>query len=366
MNLLVLNWKDPQHHDAGGAERYVNVVARIWSASGHNVTMFTPRPRGRAARDEIDGIRYIRQGTRATTFHWARHHLRQQGADYDHVLESVSTRPYLAHRIVGARATAFYHQIADDVWPQEFSRPVAWVGRRVVEPAWLRGMRGAKVVANSPSTVADLARFGVAVVGVVPPGCDLPTVPFVDRQLPPVPQILFIGRLVRTKRPDHAVAAFRMIAAAFPGAVLNVVGEGYYAETLAREAQGGIVLHGAVSDAEKSALLDAASLVLLPGTREGFGMVALEAAAHGVPVVAYDIPGLRDAVVHGVTGLLTEPAPAAMAEAAIQLLDDRDRWSALRRSARARAARFTWAATADSLMALMHGADSPPVVRGAA
>lgn len=366
MKLLVLNWKDPQHHDAGGAERYVNAVARIWSAAGHNVTMFTPRPRGWAARDEIDGIQYVRRGTRATTFHRARRHLRQHGADYDHVLESVSTRPYLAHRIVGARATAFYHQIADDVWLQEFSRPVAWVGRRLVEPAWLRGMRDAKVVANSPSTVADLARFGVNVVGVVPPGCDLPTAPRVERQLPQIPRIVFIGRLVRTKRPDHAVAAFRMIAAAFPGAILDIVGEGYYAETLAREAQGGVVLHGGVTDAEKSALLDAASLVLLPGTREGFGMVALEAAAHGIPVVAYDIPGLRDAVVHGVTGLVTEPSPRAMAEAAIQLLDDPDRWSALRRSARARAAQFTWASTAESLIALMRGADRPSVAQGAA
>lgn len=366
MKLLVLNWKDPQHDEAGGAERYVHTVARIWSAAGHDVTMFTPRPRGWAAREHVDGILHMRQGTRATTFHWARHHLRQRGADYDHILESVSTRPYLAHRTVGARATALYHQIADDVWPQEFPRPVAWVGRRVIEPAWLRGMRRAKVVANSPSTVADLARFGVDVVGVVPPGCDLPTVPMVDRQLPPLPRIVFIGRLVRTKRPDHAVAAFRMIAAAFPGAVLDVVGDGYYAEALAREAHSGVVLHGAVSDAEKSALLDAASLVLLPGTREGFGMVALEAAAHGVPVVAYDIPGLRDAVVPGVTGLLTEPTPVAMAEAAIQLLRDPDRWSALRCSARAHAARFTWAATAESLMALMSGAGCPPLAQGAA
>lgn len=353
MRLLILNWKDLNHPQAGGAERYVSALAHAWNAAGHNVTILTPKLHGHPAEDEIGGIKYLRQGTRLTTFNYARRYLRKAGARYDHVLESVSTRPYFAHRIVGPRATALYLQIADDVWSHEFPPPVAWAGRYVVEPAWLRRMRGARVVSISPSTAVDLARFGVDVVGTVPPGCDIPATPPAPRQLSDPPRVVFIGRLVRTKRPDHALAAFRLIAAAFPGATLDVVGEGYFAEGLTRDAGDGVVLRGGITDTDKSTLLSAADLVLIPGTREGWGIVAIEAAAHGVPVVAYDIPGLRDSVVHGATGMLTEPFPAAMAAAAIKLLRDPIGWSAMRRAARARATQFTWTAAAMSLLAIV-------------
>ena len=364
MRIIILNWKDLAHPEAGGAERYVHAVASIWNAAGHHVTVFTPRLPGRPSREMSGGIEYLREGTRLTTFARARRHLREFGHQYDQVIESVSTRPYVAHAIVGAKATALYHQIADDVWSREFALPLALLGRHVLEPFWLRRMRGARIVAISPSTAADLARFGIDIIGIVPPGCDVPPSCVPVRQLSVPPRLVFIGRLVRAKRPDHAVAAFRRIAEVYPEARLDVIGEGYLADALARDAGPGVVFHGHLSEGQKAELLSAADAVLFPGTREGWGIVTIEAAVHGVPVVAYDVPGLRDAVVDNVTGVLTADNPQSLAEATISLLQSPARWQSLSTAARNRALKFTWEVVAAEVLQLLVGRPHDQAIAG--
>ena len=85
-------------------------------------------------------------------------------------------------------------------------------------------------------------------------------------------------------------------------------------------------------------LLANADLFLLPSEQEAFGLVALEAHASGVPVVGSSGTGLDEVVEHGVTGYL-HPVGAveAMADSAIALLTDRERWTVCSRAARRRA-----------------------------
>lgn len=360
MRLLLLNWKDPAQPDAGGAERYVDSVARRWAAAGHDVTLLVPRVAGRPDEEVTGGVRVLRRGGRHSVFTAARAHLRRRRGGYDRVLESVSTRPFFAHHVAGDAAVALYHQMADDVWMREFRFPVNVVGRHLVEPHWVRAMRGANVVAVSPSTARDLRRHGVEVRAVVPPGATPPE-ECEARPLGRPPRLLFLGRLIETKRPGDAVRAAALVRAALPESTLDVVGDGYLGDALRREAGPGVRFHGGVDEAAKHALLRAADVVLLPGTREGWGIVALEAAGHGVPVVAYGVPGLRDAVVDGVTGVVVAPRPEAMAAAVRALLADPERWRRMSAAARRRALHYTWDRAADDLMAVLDG--SPPALR---
>jgi glycosyltransferase involved in cell wall biosynthesis len=224
-------------------------------------------------------------------------------------------------------------------------------------------MRSAAVVANSPSTAADLNRFGVSAIGIVPPGHDAPKEPR-RRELPSLrPQVIFVGRLVETKKPHHAIAAFVELRRAFPLAEMHIVGRGYLLPELRRLAVGHPVhFHGHISDAGKNELLSQADIALVPGTREGWGIVAIEAAAHGVPVIGYRIPGLRDAVLDDVTGILTDCAAPNMASAAINLLSDAHRWHAMSRSAQLHAQAFSWQRSASELLAIL----SPRCIRTAA
>lgn len=364
MRILILSWKDPLQPGAGGAERYLIAVAKQWVADGHQVTILGPR-RGKFHTQRIGsgdrGIQYVGMGSRLTVFGEARAYLRAQASTFDRVLESVSTRTFAAHRIVGDRAVALYMQTAEEVWRMEFPFPVSWFGQHMLEPLWVRRMRHARVVAISPSTAAALRRRGVYAEAVIPPGCETPHLTR-KRAYPSVPpRLMWIGRLVRTKLPADAIAAFEIIRRVMPNATLDLVGEGYLQPAIKAKNYAGVSVHGFVEETVKASLLAEADLLLLPGTREGWGIVAMEAASYGVPVVAYDIPGLRDAVLDGVTGLVVAANPDALGFASVRLLQQVDRWHQLSDAAQQRAQQFTWDRAAQRLLTVLTLAARPEV-----
>ena len=245
--------------------------------------------------------------------------------------------------------------MAIDVWDIEFPFPISWAGRYVVEPHWVRGMRGARVIAVSRSTEDDLSHQGVKTIAVIPPGCDAVGTRALRRRTSSAPRLLFMGRLVRQKRAPDAVKAFRLIRQSWPDATLDVIGDGYLRRSLEARHATNVAIHGFVPEEDKNRLLTEADMVLIPATREGWGITAIEAAAHGVPVVAYDVGGLRDSVVDGKTGLLCRPEPAAMAETASRLLGDTQGRRSMASTAIAWAAQFTWERAAQEVMRVLAG-----------
>jgi glycosyltransferase involved in cell wall biosynthesis len=352
VKILILNWKSPTDAAAGGAERYVLEVATRWADDGHEVTIFGPRTEANptAVLNGSPKLRYVGAGSRLTVFRAADRYLRRSGDQFDWVLESVSTRPFAAHRVVGDRAVALYHQTAEEVWAMEYPFPISWIGRTMLEPAWIRRLLRGRVVANSPSTAASLARYGITVEAIVPPGCDPPRSREARTAPGIAPRLLWMGRLVRTKRPEDALAAFQLVREVLPAATLDLIGGGYLEASIRGQNYPGVTVHGFVPEDVKISLVSRADLLLLPGTREGWGIVAMEAASCGVPVVAYDVPGLRDAVSDGVTGMVVPADPDALGAAAARLLQSPDRWVQLSSAGQQRAQELTWDRTAQNLL----------------
>jgi glycosyltransferase involved in cell wall biosynthesis len=105
-----------------------------------------------------------------------------------------------------------------------------------------------------------------------------------------------------------------------------------------------VILTGRVTEEEKLALYQGASLYVTPSLYEGFGLTALEAMACGVPTIAANRTSLPEVVGSG--GLLVEPEPEALAAAILSVLNHPERAAALREQGRARAAAFDWQRTA--------------------
>jgi glycosyltransferase involved in cell wall biosynthesis len=98
--------------------------------------------------------------------------------------------------------------------------------------------------------------------------------------------LLFVGRLKRVKKPDHAIRAFQMVGEMLHDARLWIVGDGYLRDKLERMAEQGVEFMGRVEDSMKVELMTRAHVLLFPAVREGWGLSITEANARGTPAVA--------------------------------------------------------------------------------
>ena len=88
-------------------------------------------------------------------------------------------------------------------------------------------------------------------------------------------------------------------------------------------------------------------MVLVPATREGWGLVVIESNAMGTPVIAYSVPGLVDSVQNEINGLLLEKnTPDELADRAVSILRDKSKLLNLSRSSLEYAKKFNWNDTA--------------------
>jgi phosphatidylinositol alpha-1,6-mannosyltransferase len=168
------------------------------------------------------------------------------------------------------------------------------------------------------------------------------------------PTVLTVSRLAeRYKGHDTLARAMPLVSARVPNAEWVVVGDGPLRasiEALARSTGASARFVGTVDDEERNHWLDRAHVFSMPSrlpgaglAGEGFGIVFLEAGLHELPVVAGDVGGARDAVVHGETGLLVDPTDhVALASALTEVLTDPERAVRLGRAGAARARENAW------------------------
>ncbi len=162
------------------------------------------------------------------------------------------------------------------------------------------------------------------------------------------PAILFVGREWRRKGGDVLIEAFRRIRAERPEVKLTIVGT----DEAPRDVDGVEVL-GPIADRDRLARLYAAARVFcVPSRYEPFGLVYVEAMAHGLPVVAADVGAVSEAVVDGETGALVPPGDAgALAAALLRILADPEHAARLGAAGRERVAReLTWDAVAGRML----------------
>ena len=171
--------------------------------------------------------------------------------------------------------------------------------------------------------------------------------------------MVYVGRLRHYKSVDVAVRALPEILRTLPDLRFSIVGSGLAETSLQALVQelglaDHVQFHGHVSDTEKIHLLQQAHVVVNTSMKEGWGLTVLEANACGTPVVGADVPGLRDSVQHGKTGLLVPYGdPEALAESLCTLFTDHDRREQMRQNALDWAAQFDWDQTAQRGLELL-------------
>ncbi len=239
-----------------------------------------------------------------------------------------------------------------------FGAPGAARGGSVGVPGWRMGL--ARVLVRRFAALRVVSRHLAAEVARRRLHSDVAVVPVPATMSPPEraaepgveaitagrpPTLLYVGRLADQKNLSRWLRVARRVAERVPDVSLVWAGDGPAGQALRAEAErlgvaGRLDWRGPVAYAELPALYARADVFLLTSDYEGLPRVAVEAALHGVPVVAPALPGLDDVVVSGETGVLCGLGDeGALADAATALLRDPARRAEMGERARARVRR---------------------------
>jgi glycosyltransferase involved in cell wall biosynthesis len=369
-HLLAINFRDPAHPEAGGAELHLDHILREAVRRGWQVTWLACGFPGGPTEERRAGMRVVRRGS------WWNFNLIVPGVlqrEFSSpaptlIVEDINKAPCFAPWWTKAPVAAIVPHLFGVTAFQEAPAPVALyvvLLERLIPLAF----RHSRFLAISESTRDDLAHRGVPRdrIAVVHCGLDhdlyrvAPGVPKTSD-----PTIVFVGRLRRYKGLDRVIRAMPRVRARLPGVRLVVLGDGPFGDTLRRMAARldlteTIEFRGFVPPALKVRALQESWVHVQPSPKEGWGLTVVEAGACGTAVVAANAPGLRDSVRDGVTGLLF-PAhdEAALAETLVRVLEDHELRDRLARAGVEWAARFRWEdAQARSLDALLEGLPAP-------
>jgi len=349
VRIALLNWRDTAHPEGGGSEVYLERMAIHLVSQGHEVTMVSAQP-GDLPEDETQGgLRHVRRGSKLGVYRAARRLLRSgELGDLDIVVDTQNAIPFLSPWATQTPVVVLVHHVHREQWPVIYDPVRARIGWWVESTVAPRVYRSCPYIAVSQSTKSELVELGVeeSRIEIVRNGID-PAVPTgVSRD--PHPRLLVLGRLVPHKRVEHVLEAAAVLRTKYPGLTVGVAGEGWWHEDLRATSRrlrvdDIVEFTGRVDEDGKAREIDRAWVMALPSLKEGWGIVVMEAAARGVPTVAYaEAGGVRESIVDEVTGFVVEGGIAAFTAAIDRLLSDGELRQAMGSAARTRAAEFTW------------------------
>lgn len=331
MRILILSWRDTKHPLSGGAESFLEELAKRLVRQGHQVTLFTSSFQGAQPIEVKAGVRIIRRGSSWTVhleaWRWYR---KQPPGTFDLTLDNFHALPFFTPLYSRQPTIGIVHEVTKELWFAETFFPINLIGY-LLEPLFYIPYRRCRFLVASPSTKHDLIEFGIQEdkITVFLESIDLTPLKTLPKKNTD-PLLLCLSRLSQTKRFEHAIIAMATIAQQIPKAQLLIVGSGkpeYLKKLKAKVKQyhleEKVQFLGHIRHQHKVKLLQQAWLILGTSIREGWGLAITEAGACGTTAVTYDVPGFRDSVIQGKTGIRVKPGdPQALANATINLINN--------------------------------------------
>ncbi len=358
MNILILNWRDPKNPKAGGAEIVTDQYAQAWVNAGHRVTWFAASFKNAKEEEILNGVLIKRHGfsvfgVQMKALLW---YISKKHEKFDLVIDQFHGIPFFTPLYVREKKLAFIHEVAKDVWklnpwPKPFNLIPYFIGT-LGEPFIFKMLyRNIPFLTVSQSTKDDLVDWGItpANITIIHNGIIAP-----HRTSLPVKEknktIIFLGAISQDKGITDAMHIFAALKRNDPQFQFWVVGRGDepYIQKLKKLSaalgiENNVTFWGYTDEKKKFSLLARAHLLLHPSVREGWGLVIIEAASQATPAVVYNVPGLKDSVKDGVTGIVVkEKIPENMVRAIISLLSSEKKYRTFQKNCLLWAKEFEW------------------------
>ncbi|WP_024799478.1 glycosyltransferase family 4 protein [Nocardia sp. BMG51109] len=358
MKILMVSWEYPPVV-VGGLGRHVHHLATELAAAGHEVVVLARRPMGTDATTHPtatfieDRVLVVAVAEDPPAFDFgedmlawtlAMGHamvragiaLSKPGIAEGWTPEVVHAHDWLVAHPAIALAEHYDVPLVSTIHATEAGRHSGWVSgrvnRQVHSVEWWLARDSDALITCSTSMQEEVERlYGPELmpVTVIRNGIDVGAWTFRERApRSGPPRLLYVGRLEYEKGVQDAIAALPRIRRAYPGTTLTVAGVGTQFDWLQERARAHRVVRavnfiGRLDHADLLGWLHGADAIVLPSRYEPFGIVALEAAAAGTPLVTSTAGGLGELVIDGITGASFAPSDVnGLVEAVCAVLDD--------------------------------------------
>lgn len=316
-NILILTWRDMVNNksDFGGNEVYIDKIATGLAKKNYNVTVFSSRGKDQLSQEIVDGVKYIRRGSRYTVYFWAAlYYICGLGKKIDFIIDSENGVPFFTPLYTKKPKVLLVHHFHNGQWFKEFSLPIAVIGYYVERFVMPLVYKSTKFVTVSNSSKLDLEFLGITPknVEIAYNGTNLTGgFDYSQKKLYANPTILYLGRLREYKRIDLAINAVAEIKKSIPNIKLLIAGTGDDEARLKQivkelKLTKNVSFLGFVDESKKQELLSKSWVYVNPSSKEGWGIVNIEANHYGTPVIGFNVFGVRDSVKDGYSGYLAE------------------------------------------------------------
>lgn len=346
LRVLWLSHRDLEDPLAGGAERSAREIELGLARRGFKVLALSGAPRHGLPAETTEGLEFDKSGGVLKAHYRALRDLIDFEPDV--VVEDLAhVIPWGTGWLRRAPVIAYFRHLHERSLPGQVA-PVMRFALSRLERQYRNVLWATSIVTESATGRRDLMDLGFSSeqIALIPPGVD--TVLFRPREPSPTPTMVYFGGLKPYKRPEDALMLFAELRKEMPELTLSIIGAGPSLGALQRQAQRldlgtSIRFLGRLSNDALAHEVARAWLNVHCAVTEGWCLSAMEAAASGVPTVGYRVPGLRDSLSDGTSGILVHDGDLkALGDAAREVLTGHKDWRA---NARRFALGFTWAET---------------------
>lgn len=349
MNILILNWRDPSHPLAGGAELSLLEHAKHWKKKGADVTWFSSSFNNAAREDKIDGIKIIRYGSHFTVHLYAFvYYLKKGFRDIDIVIDCFHFVPYFSPLYFkNKKIIAWINEPAKNAWFKNIIFPFSLIGY-LLEPLFFLPYRKIKFITSATSIKKELVKMGLKNIEIIEHGIKIISTQNTKKEKDPT--IIYLAQITPDKGIQDGLDAFEIVAQQIKNAKFWIIGKApdktYLNKikqyVLDKKLNSSVKFFGFVEERKKFELLSKGWILIHPSIREGWGLNIIEANGAGTPAVGYDVVGLRDSIQNNKTGLLSAPNPQSMAEKCLRIIKNKRQYNEFSRNARIYSSAFSW------------------------
>ena len=353
--ILSLSWRDIRSSKSGGAEVHTHEMLRRLDKTKYRVSHFAPYEDGLEKREIIDGVLYIRRGNIISVIYKAWRYYLRNSDKIDIVIDQCNTHRFFTPFWVNKKKRIFYiHQLTREIWDINAKFPFNLIGKWS-ENFLLRLNRHDDVITVSEDTQRELHSLGfdgnfcIVHNGVSFKPWDKSE--WLSKE--DCPTFIYVGRYSAYKGINVAIEALGKLKKNYFDAKLWILGkkdEAFIEKELMTVCRKynlkwdeDIIAYGFVSEEEKLELLSRAHALVFLSIREGWGIPVTEAGCVGTPCIAFNSPGIAEAVNYGEAGYLCETNTSdEVYRQMVRVIENKEEYANIQDKAYSFSSKFQW------------------------